>query len=111
MPKCCAVLADDFRVEHDRTIVILDRSRIHAFPSSRSTNREILEPGVGYRVRVVQIATVEQKGLFEALLDAEEVRATEFFPLGDDQERIAPFERSHRCVGKLDPRLAGENTP
>ena len=70
---------------------------------------EILDAAAAHQFRVVEVAPVEDHRVLQGLLDGREVRAAEFLPLGDDDQRIGVGEGTHRALGVFQARVVAED--
>src|SRR5690625_7625087 len=60
----------------------------------RTPDTEVVESGLRYTLRIVQVAAVEDDGLLQGRFDAVEVRTAELIPFRADDQRIRSFENA-----------------
>src|SRR5215470_3462717 len=70
--------------------------------ASSPSNSPILEPSHFDRFRVEHVAPVNEDLLIHHFADLIEVEVTEFFPLGDDDDRVAVFGQRRRALRVFD---------
>ncbi len=70
-----------------------------------TADRVILDAEFEQRVRLVQIAAVENQRRFQDLLQRVEVRALEDLPFGEDHQRVGAVGGFHLVVHERQPRV------
>src|SRR5690625_4400647 len=68
---------------------------------ARTPDAVVVESSLGYTLRIVQVAAVEDDGLFQGRFDAVEVRTAELIPFRADDQRIRSFENAVVIRGVL----------